>query len=103
MTFQRAVIAGQVISLLLLAAVCISIVRSSFAPRPAEQLLVESLIALESPQYQVNQWFPAQADPQGHGILVRVQYRYYTAGGKPIDTQRVFRVEGRQVTRVESE
>jgi hypothetical protein len=100
--FYRCVTGGQITCLLMLAGVVALTINAGLVPAPPEQALVARWIEQETGRFQVIQWFPPQAAPR-KGRIMRVQYRYFTRNGKPIDTDRKFLVRGDSVTQLDSE
>jgi len=103
--FRRAVLAGQIASLLLLIAAVVLSVRPLFveAVLTPERAAVVEWLESESPQHKILRWFPAEPDPEGAGLWVRVQYRYVTPRGDTVHTDRRFLVQHGRVGSVESD
>lgn len=97
--FIRAVLAGQVIILLLIMSVTVLAFQSFSPVAPVEQQVVERWLGEHEPGYRILEWFSPQIDPEG-GLTVRVRYHYRTDRGKGIDTDRIFVVRDDYVVAV---
>lgn len=93
-TFQRAVLAGQVLVFLLLVGAMIGGINLTMEPVPPERAVVESWLEENTEYYAVEQWFPAEPAPNGNGKVLRVKYSYRKSNTRPIHTDRRFLVEG---------
>jgi hypothetical protein len=96
-TFGRLVLMGQILLLLALMFGTVAAMRATFlTPHPPERQAVEAWIARQTSKYTIERWFPTETpdDDDEDFVSVRVQYRYFTSGGKSIDSDRTFRVEG---------
>jgi hypothetical protein len=93
--FERAVMAGQCLLVVVIMGLVAMAVSPAFSPRPREQVLVEQFIAGENERYEILKWIPLEgsADTQ----RVRVLFRYYSPSGKPIETDRIYTVNGDDV------
>ena len=97
--FARAVVAGQVICLLVLLGVFVLGVHGIQALRkPPEHAAIEHWIADTTGDFAVLRWDPTGLSEEGDGVLVRVEYQYYSPSRKRIVTQRTFEVRGDEVT-----
>ena len=101
--FSGAVVAGQIVLLLLMVTATATSFQFFLGDSPPEHALIENWIEQDAGGFAVVKWHDAVPDPHGQGIAVRVQYRYFTAGGKPIDTDRVFAIHHNQIVRVDCE
>lgn len=101
--FQRAVVAGQAIVLLMFALFVVGSVRAIFAPMPPEKSAVLDWLDKNTHHFRIIQWHPAAAADDGNGMTMRVQYHYVTRHGRGIDTDRVFTIQAGRVVRVDSE
>jgi hypothetical protein len=101
--FQRAVLGGQVLCLALIAAVVVSAIRPLMPAEPApEHRAIQSWIQNNVGTPTITRWFPPQANPQGAGKLVRVQFSYFRHGRKKIDSDLLFLLDQQQIVGVES-
>lgn len=100
-TFQRAVVAGQVILLLTMIVTFIGGFRYTFLPAPPEHLAIEHWIELNTDEFHVSKWHPTVPASDGDGSVVRVEYRYQKESQRWIYTDRTFRVCGDEVTEIE--
>jgi hypothetical protein len=97
--FERAVVAGQVACLLLLLGMFAFGLRVAQSLRqPQEQAAVERWIAKTTSDFDVIRWQPTEPTRDGSGVIVRVQYQYYSPSRKRIVTDRAFEVQGDRVT-----
>lgn len=89
-TFDRAVLAGQIGTLVLGIAVLVAGYRAGLGLRvSAEQVAVVAWLDANVESYKIIEWFPPL--PHDDGVLVRVRYKYFE-NRKPIDTDRRFLV-----------
>jgi hypothetical protein len=93
--FERTVLAGQCLVVVVILGLVVLAVSPAFAPRPREQVLVEQFIAGENERYEILKWIPldGSADRQ----RLRVLFRYYSPSGKPIETDRIYAITGGHV------
>jgi len=101
--FRRAVLAGQIGFLLLLAVACTTSVRFFFPETSPQHAVIEQWIGQQTGQFTITQWHDAGPDPRGEGTAIHVQYRYSSPRGKAIETDRRFVIDGDGVVRVDSE
>jgi len=99
-TFKRAVLAGQVIVLLIMVIAMISVVNFSMESVPPERVVVERWIAENTDEYTIQTWFPPQPAASGEGVLMRVKYSYKSGGSKVIYTDRNFLIVDDQASLV---
>ena len=100
--FRRAVVVGQVVTLLVIVWATVLSVSPLLAGSPAEQAVVENWIGENAEQFNVVRWHSSEPVANGRGLRVRVEYRYASPGGKLVTTERVFTVEGGRVVSVDS-
>jgi hypothetical protein len=101
-TFQRAVLAGQIFILLLIAAAVVFTSRTVFTPLSPERAAVVRWLQETYPEHRVNQWHSPAAGGDGQ-VRMRVEFRYVPPGRRGVDTVRVFTVVDGQVVSVDSE
>jgi hypothetical protein len=99
--FEQAVLAGQILVLLVLVAAFVGgfrLARGQIAP---ERVAVERWLAENTEYYRVEEWKESRLDEQPGGMFVRVKYAYRNAPqGKQIITERSFVVRDGQATPV---
>lgn len=100
--FRRAVVAGQMLTLLMLAAVTVFSVLPLLAGPAPEHTAIEAWIQQNAGRFTIIQWHPAEPSADGRGVRVRVRYRYTTAHGKLVTSERLFLVRGGRVVGVDS-
>jgi hypothetical protein len=100
--FQRAVVTGQALILLLLATISTLSVRPLLRRAPPERTVVEQWLRRETKEFDIIKWYPAELSADEEAITVRVQYRYRTSRGRTIHTDRRFVVQGGDVVSVDS-
>lgn len=93
--FQRAVLGGQLVLIAMVLCLVVGAISPAFAPRPQEQVLVEQFIAEEYERYEIIEWIPLEGTAAKHRL--RVKFRYYSPSRKPIETDRIYAVNGTQV------
>ena len=92
--FKRAVLAGQVLLLVLLVGTMVGGVRLTMEPVPPERSVVELWLEQNTEYYSINEWFPPEPAPNGPGKVLRVKYSYHKGNTRPIQTDRYFLVQG---------
>ncbi len=100
--FRRAVVVGQVLTLLMLAAVTAFSVLPLLAGPAVEHTAIEAWIQQNAGRFTIINWHPAELAADGRGVRVRVRYRYTTAHGKLVTSERLFLVRGGRVVGVDS-
>lgn len=96
--FQRAVIAGQVTAVLVIALLVAQACVTWWYPHPLEQRLIEAHLSTHYRWHHVERWYTPEIDDQGHRV-VRVEYRYRDGDShQTISTDRVFIVTDDEVT-----
>ena len=91
-TFRRCVLAGQIVMLASFAGLLVTLVRiATPAPRP-EFDMVQKWIDEATDRYEVLRWHPIKIPPDGHGVVVEVEYKYAKDSSRTIFTRRSFRV-----------
>ena len=100
--FRRAVVVGQMLTLLILATVTVFSVLALLAGPAPEHTAIEAWIQQNAERFTIIQWHPAEPSADGRGVMVRVRYRYTTAHGKLITSERLFLVRGDRVVGVDS-
>lgn len=101
--FARCVVAGQVILLLALIGVFTGVCRMAVSAKPAEHTAIERWIEANTDDYKIKRWFPIEADADGGGTVVQVQYCYQKDSRRWIHTDRRFQVLGEGVTELPGE
>ncbi len=98
--FQRAVFAGQALSLVALVVCGWFVYRSTLSPPPpAELAVVEQWLEKNTQRYRILGWSPVQRSGDGGGAI-RVKYQYQERGARLISTERLFVVANGRVTDV---
>jgi hypothetical protein len=89
-TFERAVLAGQFMVVVIIAIMTMSAFKV-FAPgTPHERRMVAAHLAAKHAWHEVDQWHAAHTDSSGR-LLLRVQYRYRDGSiGKVVQTDRTY-------------
>lgn len=100
--FDRAATLGQVFSLAGALAILTAVGRLGFSPEPPERHAVTRWLQENVARYEVKKWHPAQVSEDDR-FAVRVEYEYYSAGGKAISTDRTFLVEDGRVSKVQDD
>jgi hypothetical protein len=99
--FERAVVAGQFACLLVLLGIFVFGFHAVQSIRqPPEQVAVERWIAANNGDFQVLRWDTTESAEPGRGVIVRVEYQYYSPSRKRIVTSRAFEVQNDRVTEV---
>jgi hypothetical protein len=97
--FRRAVLSGQVALLALAVLLALGGYRTAVSlAQPPERAAVERWLADNVGYVKVREWFEVEAGADETRVGVR--YRYFV-NRRPVDTQRVFVVQGNRVVRVE--
>lgn len=95
--FERAVMAGQFVGVVLIGLLLARACGAWSAVRPPEERLVVIHLADHHGWYEVEKWHPVASDGQGHRV-VRVEYRYRDGDTKRIvHTDRTFVVRDDEV------
>ncbi len=101
--FGRAVIAGQLIVVAIIAFMVVEATGAWAPGRPIEQQLVDDHLTTQHDWHQVEQWHPPEKDNEGRQV-VRVEYRYRDGdSSRVVSTDRRFTVGTDHVTEVFSE
>lgn len=87
--FDRAVVVGQVVVILLPIVLTLLIARA-ITGETAEQIAVRQWITDHDGRHEIVEWVPTVG--QANGSVVRVKYRYFTPSRKAIQTDRKFLV-----------
>ncbi len=93
--FERAVVAGQVLVVLMTLGLVLSAISPAFIPPAREQVLVEKFIAEGNDRYEILKWIPLEGSAGTHRL--RVKFRYFSQSGKPIETDRIYVVSNERV------
>jgi hypothetical protein len=101
--FRRAVIAGQVVVLIvMLGAIAIGI-RVVYTPVAPERVAVERWIDERTDRHSITCWHPTRPSKDGAGVIVEVEYRYAKDSPRVVSTRRVFVYDGTSVQEVAEE
>ncbi len=100
--FQRAVLAGQTLLLLLLIGTVMVSLRqiNSLTPLPMEHQAVERWIEAHTDDFAIERWIDNRPAADGEGRIVCVKYRYRKSSRRWIQTERTFRVVGETVVEI---
>lgn len=99
--FHRAVTGGQVLMLLsILVLLSTAVDQLQQFRAPPEHDSIESWIQENTDAFSIKQWHPTVPEPEGHGLLVRVEYRYRKESSRWVHTDRTFLVNGDEVEEV---
>jgi len=92
--FRRAVLAGQVILLIIIAGVALGAARqiTRQATVSPEHLAVEEWIFRNTDEFAIEHWHPTEPSAEGEGTIVAVEYRYRKESQRWIHTKRTFLV-----------
>lgn len=101
--FRRAVLAGQLalVALSVVVICCAWLMREGVPP---ERRVIEAQLDREVAEgkiggYEIIAW--GLVEPRPDGAPLRVKFRYRSAGGKSVITDRVYRVQGDQASRID--
>lgn len=97
--FRRAVLAGQVLLLLMMIATLVGTARqlAFFTSPPAEHVAIERWIEEQTDDFSITRWYPSRPSGDGQGVIVDVDYRYRKESPRWIHTNRSFVVEQESV------
>lgn len=95
--FERAVIAGQLIVVAIIAFMVVEATGAWSPGRPLEQQLINDHLATQHGWHKVDQWHQPETDHEGHR-MVRVEYRYRDGdSSRVIHTDRRFVIDSDRV------
>jgi hypothetical protein len=97
--FQHAVLAGQVLLLLLLVGAMVLGVGLTATFDSPEQVAIERYLAENNDHYTIVRWHDPEP-AEGGGTIVRVEYSYRKESVRPVVTDRRFLVQGDSVTEI---
>lgn len=95
--FQRAVLIGQVVGLLLMAASVGWIIVQALHPELPERAAVRRWVQQHYGSVTFHQWFATDSPDEVDGMRVRVQFSYRSPSRRFIRTDRAFLVQGNDV------